>query len=272
MAIQPDWAKQGFAEITGEITPRLIMSLAGSEKTGKTHFSLTAPAPISYLSLDFGDQGVIEKFHKLKKIYKKEFKIPSARMKDKSKMMEEAVDTWEDFKESYLFSLKTARTIIVDTETECWELVRLALLGKLGEVKPHHYGAVNREYKEVMIKAAFDGNANVILLQRLKKQYINDKYTGELEQTGYSGIPFDVQVNARTYIDAVGRFSVYIDNCRQNATLRGRSLVPVSQLTPLELADPAIFVGGGLTIPVGDLNFGELAKLVLPNSKSESWI
>jgi hypothetical protein len=221
-----DWTKAGFSTPGTELTPRLIMSLCGLEKTGKTHLALSAPGPISYLSLDFGDEGVIEKFVPNKKIYKAEFKIPAARGKGKDRegMKDQAEEIWEDFKEKYLFSLLNARTVIVDTETEAWELIRLARFGKVDQVKPIHYGPVNREYKETMIKAAYEANANVILLQRLKKEWLNDKATGNYEQAGNSGIPFDVQVNARTYIDTDGRFALYIDNCRQNALLRGTSL------------------------------------------------
>lgn len=218
-----NWIKQGFASPALTLTPRLIMSLCGLEKTGKTHLSLSAPGPIAYLSLDFGDEGVIEKFVTQKLIFKAEFKIPSARGNKNARegMKDQAEDIWEDFKAKYQYALNNARTVIVDTETEAWELIRLARFGKIDQVKPIHYGPVNREYKEVMIKSAYEANANVILLQRLKKEWLNDKATGNYEQAGYSGIPFDVQVNARTFIDENGKFALYIDNCRQNANLRG---------------------------------------------------
>lgn len=218
------WSKEGFESPSLTLTPRLIMSLCGLEKTGKTHLALSAPAPISYLSLDFGDEGVIEKFVARKKqIFKAEFKMPAARGNSKAReaMKDQAESVWEDFKSKFLFSLLNARTVIVDTETEAWELIRLARFGKIDQVKPIHYGPVNREYKEVLIKASYEANANVIFLQRLKKEWLNDKATGNYEQAGYSGIPFDVQVNARTFVDENGRFALYIDNCRQNATLRG---------------------------------------------------
>ena len=225
MAKNESFESHGFAAVTQQITQRLIIALSGLEKTGKSHFAFTAPGPIAYLSLDFGDEGVIQKFATKKPILKKEYKVPTIRRsKNRDDAMTEAEKVWEEFKDDYLFSLENCRTVIVDTETEVYELIRLAKFGKLEQVKSHHYGPVYRELKEVLIKAAYESDANVILLQRLKKAYANDKWTGEYEASGYSGIPFDVQVNCRTFIDNEGAFALYIDNCRQNATLRGQTI------------------------------------------------
>lgn len=250
----------GFTPVTQAIIPRLIMALNGLEKTGKTYQALTAPAPISYFSLDFGEDGVIQQFAAKKTIRRKDYKIPAIRKSQtKEKAIEQAAEVWETFKDDYLFALDHSRTVIVDTETEVYELIRLARFGKLEQVKPHHYGPVFRELKEVIIKAAYESNANVILLQRLKKEYKDDKWTGQYEASGYSGIPYDVQVNARAYIDALGRFRVYIDNCRQNAMLRGKSLLDIHQAVEQDFIDPS-------TQLVESMAFPDLAELVLPNA------
>ncbi len=246
-----NWSIQGFNAVTNNLLPRLIISVCGMEKTGKNHFAFTAPGPIAFLSLDFGDEGVIEKFIDgtlaSKRIFRKEYKIPNAR-RDRSSVIKDAAVVWEQLKSDFLFALNAARTVIVDTETECWELCRLALLGQLEQVKPHHYGPVNREYKEVFVKSAYESNANVIFLQRLKKEYVNDKFTGGYEQAGYSGIPFDVQVNCRTFINPEGEFALFIDNCRQNGMLRNMTL----------------------TGPM--ISFQTLAGLVLPSVPPEAWL
>ena len=245
-----NWAEAGFVTAEAVLTPRLIMGLSGMEKTGKDHFAFTAPGPMAFLSLDFGDEGVIEKFIPKKQIFKREFKVPKAiNSKNRSEMQEQAEAVWEDFKKCYLFSLTNARTVIVDTETESWELCRLAAFGKIEQVKPHHYGPVNREYKEVMIKSAYESNANVIFIQRLKKEYANDKFTGNYEQSGYTNLAYEVQVNVRTYIDPnTQQFCLYVDNCRQNAALRNQTL-------------PALEEGA----------FAMLAAMVLPTVPAQFW-
>jgi hypothetical protein len=255
-----DFTSHGFTTVSAEVTPRLIMALSGLEKTGKTYHALTAPAPIAYFSLDFGEDGVIQPFAAKKAILRKDYKMPAIRKSnDRAKAMEQATEVWESFKDDYLFALDNCRTVIVDTETEVYELIRLARFGKLEQVKPHHYGPLFRELKEVIIKAAYESNCNVILLQRLKKEFKDDKWSGQYEVSGYSGIPYDVQVNCRTYIDGRGRFRLYIDNCRQNATLRGKSLLDFNQMVEADGADPSVQLVDGL-------RFSELAKLVLPTA------
>ena len=159
----------GFAEVSQLVAARLIMALSGLEKTGKTHLALTAPAPITYLSLDFGTDGVIQPFAAKKLIRIKEYKIVKARKSvERAEAMKQAEEVWEEFKDDYQFALDNSRTVVVDTETEVYELIRLARFGKLEQVKPMHYGPLYRELKEVIIKSAYESRANVILLQRLK--------------------------------------------------------------------------------------------------------
>ena len=58
---EADLAAAGF---TDTIEPRVaaaVVSIAGAEGSGKTHWSLTAPKPLFYMATDFGDQGVIQK-------------------------------------------------------------------------------------------------------------------------------------------------------------------------------------------------------------------
>ena len=47
---------------TIKLYPRIILSLCGLEKQGKTHFSLTAPGDIMYFNLDNRMEGVVDKF------------------------------------------------------------------------------------------------------------------------------------------------------------------------------------------------------------------
>ena len=52
----------GFAPIKKLDRTRLIVSVEGLEKRGKTHFAMTAPPPIAYFDMDIGAEGVVNKF------------------------------------------------------------------------------------------------------------------------------------------------------------------------------------------------------------------
>jgi hypothetical protein len=203
--------------------PRMILGLDGLEKSGKTHFSLTAPDPIGYISLDVGLEGVIHKFkHKRIQVFEYDIPLPTP---DEAEPVD-YLKIWGEVRRTYtsLLNTKEVKTMVVDTGTELWELNRLARFGKLSNIKPHHYGPVNAEHRQ-LIKAAFNSNKNLILIHRLKDQYVNDKRTGELERAGFSGTGFQVQCNARAWWDDdEGEFKLTVTDSRHNPKVRGLEL------------------------------------------------
>ncbi len=221
---------KGFVRLQSTSTPtqRLIVAVSGREKFGKSHFSLTAPGPIAYQDLDIGTEGVVEKFVKGGKvIYHQEYgfqQMISEGEKDKGTYLE----LWNKFKSDYKdVLLSKVRTVIIDTATEVWELLRMGSFGKLDHVMPHHYGPVNADYR-ALLRMAYNSNKNLLLLHKVKSEYINDKRTGNYERAGFSDTGFMVQVNVRCWrrLDENKQqvFGLTIDDCRQNADVNGMEL------------------------------------------------
>jgi hypothetical protein len=199
---------------------RLVVSVSGLEKQGKTHFALTAPDPIVLFNFDVGLEGMIQKFREEKKIWVLDLDVP--------KHHEPAEREWNRFLKIYdlMWERTDVRTIIIDTATELWELLRMARFGKLTQVKPHHYGPVNAEFRE-LIRRAFVGkatNKNLILLHKRRPQYIDDKRTKDYERAGFSGTGYLVQINLMAERDEDGDFTLYIEDCRQNPGLADTTL------------------------------------------------
>ena len=80
--------------VLGGLPKRLVISLAGFEKTGKTHLAFTGKSPIVIFNLDLGTEGVIEKFQAAgKEIYPSQthptcllYTSPSPRDRTRSRM------------------------------------------------------------------------------------------------------------------------------------------------------------------------------------------
>ena len=225
-----------------EFHARIIMSVCGLEKQGKTHFAFTAPGPIAIFSTDVGEEGVIEKFRDEKEMHVMEI----ARIEEDS--AEEAPPEWNKFRTAYYTLLKSddVRTVIVDTATELWELIRLARFGRLTQVKPYHYGPVNAEFR-TLIRDAYSYDKNVILIHKMKTKYVKDKRTDEYERSGFSEMGFLVQVNTQAYRDDPedgGEFNLWIKDCRQNKEMAGEVLegdmctFPMMAMMVLPDADP----------------------------------
>ena len=95
----------------------------------------------------------------------------------------------------------------------------MARFGKLSQVMPHQYGPVNAEWRR-LIRKAYDSDVNLILLHKMKKKYVNDKWNGSYERSGFADIGFLAQCNAEVSRDAeTGEFRCHVIDSRQNPDL-----------------------------------------------------
>ncbi len=229
------------------VAQRIIMAVDGLEKQGKTHFGLTAPGGVAYLDLDIGCEGVMQKFLSKKAVYVHHVQIPVA--------LGGVVDTveceksYDGAKSAYKDALysKDIRSVVIDTASELWELLRLAKFGKLTQVMPFHYAPVNAEFRD-LIRLAYPAEKNEILLHKLKSKYVNDKRTADYERSGFGDTGFLVQCNARVHRDKeTGEFCLKVADCRQNHELAEMVLEGVM------------------------CNFPMFAAQVFPDSRLEDW-
>ena len=225
-----------FALAAGEVQKRLICAIDGLEKGGKSNFALTMPGPIAYQSFDVGLEGVIEKFQKTKDIYLAEYGLTVEKGDDQGAIMNKVLPVWnlftKDFKDVMLPGMKkgTIKSGVWDTGSEIWEVLRLARLGKLTQVMPHHYTALNAEYQN-LVRDVFETPGNLCILHKLKPEWKDNPTTGKgnktgnYERAGYAGTGFLVQVNATAWRDMeTGVFHLTVKDCRQNPAIMGLDL------------------------------------------------
>ncbi len=222
---------KGFNRVSSDAMPprRLVIRIGGFEKEGKTHLGLTAPAPIGIVNIDRGLEGVVEKFAREKEIYMSEdFRaMPSKTQDDNGHRWDAIMETYTEYRESSLI-----RSMLFDTDTEAWEIARLAYLGKLVGVRELHYPEVNSIFREV-IDMALAHDKNVIFTCRLRKQYVRSKsaegketsaWNGKWEESGFNEFGSIVQANLRAKIvndGGVNIPTIRVINCRQNMQMNG---------------------------------------------------
>lgn len=257
-------------------TRRLIISLSGLEKTGKTRISLTAPGPIAYMDYDQRSEGTMEEFTRSGKqvLWRthpdgrpRPYSIPAEAGASDEKMAEVqsiAKGEWRRFEDDFEALVNNAfvRTIVVDTATEAWELLRLASFGRLAKIPPHLYGEANGAYRRLIRLVRQQTRVNLILVHRLGNEYENVKdkggeikgfATGRKERKGFSETGFLADVDLtltrnpahECTADDLG-FRLTVGECR-NTTLRG-----------LELSNSMI-------------DFAFLAQLIDPSSTADDW-
>ena len=258
----PQQGPDGFTEASSEEKLRLILNVEGGEKEGKTHFALTAPGPIALIDMDIGLEGVVSKFIKEKKIYVASFNYREA---TDPKQWDEM---WQKMKKCFLDALtnNAIKTLVCDTATEMWELLRMASFGKLAQVKPHHYAPVNAEFRDLLRKA-YDTDKNLILIHKQKKEYVDEKWTGNMERAGFGDVGYAVQANVISWrvsaLDVVygkGRddeyqgFGITVKDCRQRPELAGQEFLDLS----------------AKGLPTMN-TFPYLATQVFPDTNEEDW-
>jgi hypothetical protein len=248
------YEQAGFHRASEAVKRRLIMAIDGREKSGKSHFALSGPEPIAVINLDIGLDGVVQKWQDDKEVWVQDIKVDIQGLKELTPQAaaNEADRAFSAVVKAYKAVLGEARTIIYDNATEIWELLRMARFGKLDHVKPHHYAPVNAEYRDLLRMAYDQDRTNLILLHKMKDEYVDDKRTGAVKRAGFADTGFLVQVNALAYrepgVDVPDCFHLQITDCRQNAEL------------------------AGVDISGHELNFQQLAMQVFPGTTEKDWM
>jgi hypothetical protein len=244
--VKPASIGGNFALANEPAPRRMVVALDGLEKMGKTSWALTAPGPIAIQNLDIGAEGVIQKFQSEKQIWLAEYGVRPEKGDSQDKVMQRAAPEWENFVKDWkdvvvpALKAKTIRTAIWDTGSEIWELQRLARFGKLTQILPHNYTALNAEYQG-LIREVYETTGNLIILHKLKAEWKDNpatgkgNKTGQYERAGYAGTGFLVQINATVWRERkptdgqtsgpTGSFHLTVRDCRQNPAVAGLDLV-----------------------------------------------
>lgn len=176
--------------------PRIVCSIAGHEKSGKSHFSMTAPGPIAVIASDTGTGMIAQKFANMGKSVTL-FQVRSAKDLQDGGSRSDYTKEWVRVKSivDMVVDNKRFRTMIWDTACGLWELCRLSAFGKLTQVMPHHYVIVNTEYSRLVKMAYQRGGLNAIYLHKVKREYKKEQWTGKYERAGMNDMPYLVDIN-----------------------------------------------------------------------------
>jgi hypothetical protein len=152
---------------------RLIGLSIGEDGSRKTSFWLEGPGPVCVFSLDRGLEHVVDRYQDEKEVYVKEYDWNAA----SDSAQDDAIAIRDEFLLDYQQALEHARTILIDKETDLWELFRFAEFGAPND-NPKNYEALNTTYRKIFADAK-SSDVNLGCIERLK-----DKWG---MQTGRSG-------------------------------------------------------------------------------------
>jgi len=210
-----------------EVRKRLLLGLLAKKGFGKTTFALGAPPPIYYYKFETGDEGVIEPFAASgKEIYTyKVYYNHSNYDEVYNGFLAHLTQTC-----TYLRSIETTGTIIIDTMSEVYELSRFFHFGGRQNQVDRAYGPVYVDMKEI-IRMVEGAGVNGIFVHQLGDSR-DDKVTladGSIVPAtymkGWRDIEYEMQVMLQ--LERTGepeRYLGLIKECRQKGMLKGNWL------------------------------------------------
>jgi hypothetical protein len=213
---------QGWTEPSTAAPRRLITAVQGWPKSGKTHFALaTAPEPVYYINADHGAEGVVEQFIRAgRQIVEHRVNIPDSFEMPEAKAKGLYLPIWEETKAMIRKAWANNQgTLVLDTETEIYELIRLARFGRLTQILQHHYGPVYAELNGLLRDAAYESDMSAIYIRKMDKDF----NTGQPISKGYKNTPYDTQINVEvSRVQEPGEsdaFRVGVLDCRHDPRL-----------------------------------------------------
>lgn len=225
---------KNFAPVEQDLKPTLSVCSFGHEKRGKTYWALSAPGPIAIISSDAGTEATVRVWQRAgKDILLFRHIVPPA-----GQRIETYEEAWDKVSQALYEAMESSyfRTIVIDTATEVWELLRLARFGRLTQVLPHHYGPVNAEFRSLINKTIASGK-NSVWIHKVRKVYKTNKagvdsWTGEWERSGFADFGYIIDLIIRHDI-VEGEFAVeVIDSRYRTAHVNGRQYRGTEALFP----------------------------------------
>ena len=203
------------------------LNVWGGEGSGKSHLAATCPKPAGVLDFDQNFDRVLESFDC------DDFKIApieyfsTADLEITQNKCKEAATKLEAY---YGDAMTWARSVIIDTDTELWELVRLAEHGTAqprGNRMDRLWGPPNTRMLRIL-RGWKAHHVSLITISQHREVYEEVKRqgkkvsvaTGEMQRAGFSKLLYTADASVRCYKED-GEFYSELTTCKNNISLEG---------------------------------------------------
>lgn len=285
MALPASFLKDGFVSaaevrrrrhLPGLNRPGIMIGTEGETNTGKSEFAMSAPGPGIFLCVDRGFDGMLDNPNP-----------PESRCNDYAfKVIQAPLPTqagqsdylayWKAFYEEYKKALANpdCKTVVLDGDSDTWELQRLAEFGKLTQIPSIMYVNVNAA-RRAMIARAWDSGKIVIATNKIKDEYVTKRddhgnvvlkadgkeervKSGNLVRQGFDDQDYLWQIQIRHLYKPAGVNKITKKETPQQWGLKILKCKPNPQLQGMELWG-------------NECNFAGLVSMIYPNVPLSSW-
>lgn len=244
-----------YQKADGSARQRIIGLSDGEPGSRKTSFWLEAPGPIVIISLDLGLEGVVERYHKDKEIYVAEYSWAPNPDDDMGLTQEAAVELRDKITGDFEHAIQNARTVLIDKETDLWELFRYAEFGSPNDA-PRNYPALNQRYRR-LINMPKSTDINFGCIEGMKDEWVSKTN----KKTGAQGAVASGNRIRAGFGELAGLVHVELHHSGVNEE--------TWDINVGKARGPGGFAIAGNS--VGNLTFPEFAMLVFPDSDESDW-
>lgn len=235
MALPASFARDGFLSPSALRSGKLrglMIGIEGWAGSGKTEFAFSAPGPGIEICLDRGIDSILDNPNP-PATRRDDFAIKLiSRLMPTQATQPDYVKDWKAFYAEWVKALNNqdARTVALDTDSDSWELQRLAEFGQIQGVMSLRYAGINAARK-AMLARAYDSGKIVIGLNRLEEEYetqvVGNKdvqvKTGRARRQGNKDYTYLWSLQLRCMFKD-GQYGVEIMLCKADSSLQGLTL------------------------------------------------
>lgn len=262
MALPASFLRDGFMpaadsrkrrHLPGLNRPGILIGTEGESDTGKSEFAMSAPGPGIFLCVDRGFDGMLDNPNPpASRNPDFAFKATQAPLATQLGTAAGYLEHWKAFYSEYTKALANpdARTVVLDGDSDTWELQRLAEFGTLQQIPSLRYVGVNAA-RRVMITRAWDSGKVVIATNKITDEYVSQRdeagnvvlkdgkevrvKSGNQVRQGFGDTDYLWQIQIRHLYKPVGynkitkketahQWGIRILKCKPNPALRGLEL------------------------------------------------
>lgn len=190
----------------------VILEVYGDSGTGRSTFAFSAPPPIAYLFAAEKTEGIVQRAQMRARQMGSNVRVHNFGAvftgQDNDAIALQAKPVLDALLAAFYDSLNWARTIILDTHTEAWELFRI---GHFGSFKPEggrvdsNYGPVNALWRSMFKAARLKETCNFIVIGQTKDEWVTkSKNPTAGAEGGIAKVAFSSQRKGKGGSDGIG--------------------------------------------------------------------
>lgn len=169
------------------IRDTVFKTISGPTSSGRTTYAFTAPDPILCFHSEIGkiEEPVNRAREQGKEVSLVDFSFTAVPGLSEKELSKTARDQFDEFASLLIALSPNYRSVLLDTHSDAYDLLRYARFGRLTNVKPTDYGPLNAEWFLLFKTLKHTCDCNFVAIGKQKEQYRGNQASGKMVPAGH---------------------------------------------------------------------------------------